>query len=239
MLKCTKISKSFGKLVAVENVSFDLKKSEILGLIGPNGSGKTTLLNIISGILRTDSGRIYFEEKDITKFLPRERCWVGINKTNQIVRPFWKMSALDNVVVGSLNGKDRNISLSEAKEEALRWLDFLGISRKADSIAQSLTHNDLRMLELARALATKPKILLIDETLAGLNPVETRDALKIITKIRDELDITIIWVEHKMKELMNTAERVIVFDYGKKIAEGSPKEVANNREVIDVYLGAT
>jgi branched-chain amino acid transport system ATP-binding protein len=237
LLKGTKITKLFEKLAAVNNVDFELEEGEILGLIGPNGSGKTTLLNVIGGVLRADSGRLHFRGKDIIGLGPNEICRMGIAKTNQIVRPFWNASALDNAVVGALFGKDRHIRLSEARKEALGWLDFVGISAKAHTIAKFLTYNDLRMLEVARALATKPTILLLDEMAAGLNPVETDGVVKTIMKIRDELNITIIWVEHKMKEIMNTASRIIVFNCGEKIAEGPPKEIVNDHKVIEVYLG--
>lgn len=237
ILKGTRISKAFGGLVAVDKMDFYLKEGEILGLIGPNGSGKTTLLNVICGMLRADSGEIYFKGKNVTKLTPDKICKMGIAKTNQIPRLFQEMSVLENIAIGSLYGKDVKIGVSKAKEEALRWLDFLEISEKASIVAKDLTFVDCKKVELARALATKPKVLLVDEVVSGLSEAEMRDSLKIMRKIRDELGITILWVEHVMRAIMKYAERIIVINFGRKIAEGTPKEITNNPIVKKTYLG--
>jgi branched-chain amino acid transport system ATP-binding protein len=237
MLKGEKITKSFGRLVAVNAVDFHLVEGEIAALIGPNGSGKTTLLNSISGLNPADSGKLIFQKKNIIDYPANRICKMGIAKTNQIVCPFYNMDVLANVVVGALYGKDRGINIRKAEEEALHWLDFVGLSEISDSLAKDITYAELRMLEVARAISTKPKILLLDEPLAGLNSVETQNASRIIRRIRDELDVTIFWVEHVMRTIMEVSERIIVLNFGEKIAEGTPEEVSKNPDVTEAYLG--
>lgn len=239
MLEVSNIFKRFGGLVAVDDVSFSVKEGEVVGLIGPNGAGKTTMLNAICGISSPDSGTIKLEGKDITNMLSNQICELGISRTYQIPQPFGALTALTGVMVGVINGKKRpNMSLSDAALEASYYLEFAGLFAKRDTLANELTLYELRMLELARALATTPKLLLLDETMAGLNPGEAVHALEMIHSAQDQFGITILWIEHVMKIIMNAAERIIVLHYGKKIAEGSPKEVVRDEAVIKAYLGS-
>lgn len=239
MLEVSNITKRFGGLVAVDDVSFSVKEGEVVGLIGPNGAGKTTMLNAICGISSPGSGTIKLEGKDITNMPSNQICELGISRTYQIPQPFGALTALTGVMVSVINGKKRpNMSLSDAALEASYYLEFAGLFAKRDTLAKELTLYELRMLELARALATTPKLLLLDETMAGLNPSEAVHALEMIHSAQDQFGITILWIEHVMKIIMNAAERIIVLHYGKKIAEGSPKEVARDEAVIKAYLGS-
>jgi len=237
LLEGRKVTKHFGGLVAVKEVDFIVNEGEIVGLIGPNGAGKTTLFNCITGVYRPTSGKIMFDGKDITGLKPHQVCKLGIGRTFQIVEPFLGMSVLENVMVGALFGRNRSISLSDARKKALECLEFVGLADKKDVLADNLTLVDRKALEIARALATDPKLILLDEVAAGLNPTETLRAMDMIKKIRDERGITIFWIEHVMRAVMGTAERIIVIHHGEKIAEGPPKEVSNNKKVIEVYLG--
>jgi len=239
LLEGIKVTKNFGGLPALSNVDFLIREKEIVGLIGPNGAGKTTLFNVISGIYRPTSGAIKFDGRDVSHLKPHEICNLGIGRTFQIVIPFVEMTVLDNVVVGLLygRGRGRTIGMREARSEALKCLDFVGLSEKKNLSARSLTIAERKMLEMARALSTGPKIILLDEVVAGLNPTETLQAMNLVKRIRDELGITVFWVEHVMKAVMGVAERVMVLHHGEKIAEGHPKEIAENKAVIDAYLG--
>ena len=237
MLEGSRVTKYFGGLAAVKNVDFIVKEREIVGLIGPNGAGKTTLFNLISGVYRPTSGKILFEGRDITKLKPYEICHLGIGRTYQIVKPFLNMTTLENVMVGVMFGKKKSISIREARAQALKWLEYVGLEEKKDMLAASLTLASRKMLEVARALATEPKLILLDEVVAGLNPAETLRAMDLIRRIRDELGITVFWVEHVMRAVMGTAERIIVLHHGEKIAEGTPKEIAADERVIEAYLG--
>jgi len=236
LLRGESITKKFGGLLVLNGVSFEVNKGEIVGLIGPNGAGKTTLFNIISGVFPPTSGKIIFEGKDITGLKSHQICKLGIARTFQLVRPFSNMSVLENVLSGALFGRDGTVDLEKARERALSVLDFVGL-RKMDVLAKNLTLHEEKLLEIARALATNPKVLLIDEVMAGLNAIEIQDTMKLIRRIRDELGVTIIWIEHVMRAVMGLAERVIVLAYGRVIADGKPEEVANNPAVIDAYLG--
>jgi len=236
LLRGESITKKFGGLLVLNGVSFEVNKGEIVGLIGPNGAGKTTLFNIISGVFPPTSGKIIFEGKDITGLKSHQICKLGIARTFQLVRPFSNMSVLENVLSGALFGRDGTIDLEKARERALSVLDFVGL-RKMDVLAKNLTLHEKKLLEIARALATNPKVLLIDEVMAGLDAIEIQDTMKLIRRIRDELGVTIIWIEHVMRAVMGLAERVIVLAYGRVIADGKPEEVANNPAVIDAYLG--
>lgn len=238
ILKVTNVTKSFGGLTAVAGVSLSINEGETVGLMGPNGAGKTTLVNMICGSYSVDSGKIEFMGKDITNLPPWKRCKLGVSRTYQIPRPFPELTTLSSVVVSALCGKDRqNRSLDDAFTEATHYLEFVGLFSKRNILARDLTLFEMRGLELARALATGPKLIFIDEVMAGLNPVEAEKAVRLIERSKDQFGVTILWIEHVMAVLMRAAERVIVLHYGEKIAEGSPEEVAKNQAVIESYLG--
>lgn len=237
MLEVNGVSKYFGGLKALQKVSFFVNKGDILGIIGPNGSGKTTLFNVINGLYPPDEGTIIFQGKDITNLKPHEICKLGIARTFQNVAPFIEMAVFENVVVGALFGRAERISMKECKEIASYMLDFVGLGAKKNRLAGDLTFAERRRLEIARALACGPSLILLDEPMSGLNPAEVDEAIGLIFKLRDEMHITVIWIEHVMRAIMNTAERIIVLNYGKKIAEGKPKEIASDRSVIEAYLG--
>lgn len=237
MLEGSKVTKYFGGLAALKEVNFRVGEGEIVGLIGPNGAGKTTLFNCITGIYRPTSGSIKFKGYELTRLKPHQICKLGIGRTFQIVQPFLEMTTLENVMVGALHGRSKSIDMREAREISINLLDFVGLGDKKSYPAKSLNVHERKMMEIARALATEPEIILLDEVIAGLNPTETIETMKLIRKIRDELNITVFWIEHVMRAVMKTAERIIVLHHGRKIAEGPPSEVANNQKVIDAYLG--
>jgi branched-chain amino acid transport system ATP-binding protein len=236
MLKVEEITKTFGGLLAVDHLSFEVGKGQIVGLIGPNGSGKSTAFRLISGFLSLSSGRVYLDGEEITRLSNHQIAQRGLTSTFQLVRPFAHLTALQNVMVGGLYGYASLTGMNEAKDNGMAALAQVGLAAKAQSKAKELTIMERKWLEVARALAGKPKVLLLDEFMAGLNPSEIPQAMQLIRCIND-LGITLIIVEHILKAITGTCERVIVLNAGSKIAEGAPSEVVRNPEVIRAYLG--
>ena len=222
--------------MAVKSVELSVNEGEILGLIGPNGAGKTTLFNLITGTFRPTRGTVLFDGRDITRLAPHARCKLGIARTFQLVRPFPNLSVLDNVAIGSVYGREPARSRRAAELAAYQTLEMLGLVERAQHLAKSLTLVDRKRLELARALATHPRLLLLDELLAGLNPSEVVLAMDLVRRIRDS-GITIIMVEHLVKALFGVSDRVAVLSAGEKLSEGRPEAVAQDPRVIDAYLG--
>ena len=236
LLQGDKVTISFGGLVAVSEVDFYVDKGEILGLIGPNGAGKTTLFNLISAALKPRSGKITFKGKDITGIKPYQICRMGIARTFQTVKIFGNLSVIDNVRLAALFGDPKKPTGAEATKEAMELLEFVGLHKDVNSPAKDLTLGNQKRLEMARALAAKPNLLLLDELMAGLNQTEVAEAMEDIRQVRGR-GITIIMIEHVMKAIMSVCDRIIVLNYGKKIAEGTPQEIVNSKTVIEVYLG--
>jgi len=230
------VTKYFGGLAAVANVDFYVNKGEALGLIGPNGAGKTTLFNLISAALTLKSGYIRFKGKTITGLKPYQICRMGVARTFQSVKIFPYMPVLANVALGSYFGTPTSMSSADATKEAAELVEFVGLSAVQATPAKDLTLSNQKRLEVARALATKPELLMLDELMAGLTHTEVAQAMELVTRIR-ERDITIIMIEHVMTAIMSVCDRIIVLNHGAKIAEGTPKEIATSKEVIEVYLG--
>lgn len=227
------VSMFFGGLAALSDVSFELKKGEILGLIGPNGAGKTTLFNVINGFYSPSKGVVLFKGQKISGLKPHKICKLGIARTFQVVKPLQRMTVFDNVIASSfLRAKNR----SEAEAIAIDTLKFTGLYNDRDIISKGLPLGKRKRLEIARALVTQPEVLLLDESFAGLNPHELDESIDIIRKIKEK-GITIMIIEHHMKVIMSISDRIVVLNYGEKIAEGTPDEIANNPVVIEAYLG--
>jgi branched-chain amino acid transport system ATP-binding protein len=230
------VTKHFGGLAAVSHVDFNVNQGEVVGLIGPNGAGKTTLFNLISGALVPKSGTIRFNAENITNLKPHQICRKGLARTFQSVKVFANMPVLDNILLGSIFGTSNPVSVSDAAQNAANLLELVGLSAMSATPAMSLTLANRKRLEVARALATKPQLVLLDELMAGLNPTEVTDAMNLVIRIRD-MGLTIFMIEHVMKAIMSICDRIMVLHHGEKIAEGTPKEIANSKTVIEAYLG--
>jgi len=234
-LEISNLTKSFGGLQVLRDVSFALNQGEIIGLIGPNGAGKSTLFNLITGVYRPNKGEIRFREKSLVGLKPHRICKRGIARTFQLVRIFPSMTVLENVLTGVLYG--RSGRKHKALDEALECLDILNLSALKDTVAAHLTYSDRRLVEIARAIAAQPGLALLDEPLAGLNPAETETIMAVIQDIRSMRGISILWIEHKMDAVFNVCDRIVVLDYGIMIAEGHPQKIAKNKKVVEAYLG--
>jgi branched-chain amino acid transport system ATP-binding protein len=235
MLQVSGVVKRFGGLQALTDITFDLPDGQILGLIGPNGAGKTTLFNVINGVYTPEQGTVVFRGRDVTGINPYRAARMGMARTHQIVRPLNELSVRENVMVGACFGRERH-SLSGAAKVAHEVMEFVGLAGRADQLAGSLNVGQKKRLEMARALAARPYLLLLDEVLAGLNPFEIGQMVEIVHQIR-ERGATIIMIEHVMQAVMNVSDQVLVLNFGKAIAFGSPEEVAHDPSVIEAYLG--
>ena len=235
LLSVQGVTKRFGGLQALTQVTFDLPEGQILGLIGPNGAGKTTLFNAVNGVYPPEEGRIIFRDRDVTTLKTYHHARMGMARTHQIVQPLNELTVRENVMVGACFGRE-NQRLGKAADIADDVLEFVGLAGRVDQMAGSLNVAQKKRLELARALASRPYLLLLDEVLAGLNPSEIDSMVGTVKKIREQ-GITIIMIEHVMKAVMNVSDRIIVLDYGEQIAEGTPEEISTNEKVIEAYLG--
>lgn len=233
LLEVKEICKNFGGLQALNRVTLSLDRGEILGVIGPNGAGKTTLFNVITGFHKPDFGEVWFDGEKLVGLKPHQICKKGMVRTFQIVKPFLELTVLENVMIAALN---RTKSVHEATERALETIAFVGLKDKIDTLGTGLTLPHRKRLELARALATYPKLLLLDEVMAGLTPTEVDELIRLLEEVNQK-GVTILLIEHVMRGLMALSKRIVVLNYGQKIAEGIPREIVKNRQVIEAYLG--
>ncbi len=236
ILEAEGLNKHFGGLAATTAVDLEVRQGEILGLIGPNGAGKTTLFNLLSGALKPDSGTIRFKGTDLAGLKPHQISRMGIARTFQSVKIFSRMSVFNNVLLGHLFGRGHSTTAGIARKETAEILEFVELSQLQDLRATDLILANQKRLEVARALATNPDLLLLDELMAGLTPTEIAQAMELVKKIRDK-GVTIVMIEHVMKAIMSICDRIVVLHHGEKIAEGAPEEIARNKTVIEVYLG--
>jgi branched-chain amino acid transport system ATP-binding protein len=235
LLEVSDLSKYLGGLQVLADVSFELNEGEILGLIGPNGAGKSTLFNVVTGVYRPNTGTIRFQGQNLVGLKAHAVCRRGIARTFQLVRICPSMTVLENVLVGAVYGKGGR--KKRALDEALDCLELLNLRELRDTVSAHLTYSDRRLVEIARAIATRPALALLDEPLAGLNPTETEKTTEVIRAIRENRGVSIIWIEHKMEAVFTLCDRIVVLDYGQKIAEGHPKDIAADKRVVEAYLG--
>ena len=233
-LEVTNISKSFGGLKALRNISFKVLQEETVGIIGPNGAGKTTLFNVISGFIKPDQGEVIFNGRKLVGMRPDQICKIGLVRTFQLVQSFPRLTALENVMIGALS---RHHNPLLARQESEQWLDFIGISRKKwYQVAKNLTLVDKKRLELARALAANPKLILADEAMSGLTPTEIIEVIGTIQKIK-ERGLALVLIEHVMKVIMELSDRIVMLNFGEKFIEGTPSDIVKDRTVAKAYLG--